>query len=530
MTAPVAPGPVPPRPVAPGPVRIGADLVEDFRAASRDENPLHVDPGYARGTSFGEPVVYGVLGALTALARLTPRPGQVPGRLAVRFPGPILRDRDYRCEVAADDPGGSRRAEVRLLYGAQPALAVTVDFVPGTPDPELPPEAPSTARTTARAAGLADLHDGDPLPAGYQPRWPALAGLVDRLGLTARGFGPQQVAVLAWASYLAGMEAPGRASLLADITVDYRPGDGAGRFEARATIDRVHPRLRMLKLAGTVRSPALAATATVRVFHRPDVDASDVARLRELVRKDGADAPAGARADGAPSGPGPLAGTTALVVGASRGLGAALTQALALAGAVVYAGFHRSSADAQTMRAALGDDAGRVHLVAGDAADPAWCRRVRDRILSERGGLDVLILNACPPPTKVPLADGSDGIAAAYIGTALGLVQTPLTVFAEPVARAGGSVVGVSTRWVAEPEAGWFPYVAAKTAAEGLVRAAAAEHRQARWAVLRPGRLRTAFNATPMTAEIGEPVEPAAAAVVAHLTRPRAAGTFHVID
>lgn len=508
--------------VAAGTMRVDADLVELFRLASHDENPLHVDPDYARATSFGEPVVYGVLGALTALAGLAPRPGRVPGRLKVRFPGPVLRGRDYRREVVADDPGGSGPAEVRLLYGAQPTLAVKVDFVEGTLYRDWPRRAaPWAARATARPARLSDLHDGDRIPAGYQPGWPALARLVDRLGLAARGFGPQQVAVLAWTSYLAGMEAPGRASLLADIAIEYRPGNEAERFEAEAVIDRVHPRFRMLTLTGAVRSPALTATATVRVFHRPDVEAPDVAVLRALLRPGGADRSGGAA--------GRLVGTTALVIGASRGLGAAIAQALALAGSVVYAGFHRSGAQAAAMRDALGDDAGRVHLMPGDAADPAWCRRMRDQIVAERGGIDVLVLNACPPPMKVPLTDGSDEVAASYIRAALGLVQTPLTVFAEPVARGGGSIVGISSRWVAEPEAGWFPYVTAKTATEGLVRAAAAEHRQGRWAVLRPTRLRTAFNATPMTADVGEPVEPVAAALIAHLSRPGEAGRFHIV-
>lgn len=70
----------------------------------------------------------------------------------------------------------------------------------------------------------------------------------------------------------------------------------------------------------------------------------------------------------------------------------------------------------------------------------------------------------------------------------------------------------------------------AKAAVEGLLRAAAAEYPEARWAVIRPSRLRTAFNATPMAAGIGEPVEPVAAALVDRLAGRLPAGVLHVLD
>jgi NAD(P)-dependent dehydrogenase (short-subunit alcohol dehydrogenase family) len=182
------------------------------------------------------------------------------------------------------------------------------------------------------------------------------------------------------------------------------------------------------------------------------------------------------------------------------------------------------------MRDALGPDAARVRLVAGDAADPAWCRSVRQQLEADGRRLDLLVLSACPPPAKVPLVEGSVEVAATYLTRALDLVRTPLTVLAEPVARAAGRVVAISSRWATAPEPGWFPYVAAKAATEGLLRAAAAEYPDAGWAVIRPGRLRTAFNATPMATEGVERVEPVAARLVGRLAEPLTPGVLHVLD
>lgn len=48
-----------------------------FAAASGDVNPIHLDPAYAAGTPFGEPIAHGILSA-----------GLISAAIALRLPGP----------------------------------------------------------------------------------------------------------------------------------------------------------------------------------------------------------------------------------------------------------------------------------------------------------------------------------------------------------------------------------------------------------------------------------------------------------
>ncbi|MEW2169842.1 SDR family NAD(P)-dependent oxidoreductase [Streptomyces sp. NPDC007027] len=493
-------------------VRATAAVVEKFRHASADDNPLHVDAGYARRTAFGEPVVYGVLGALVALSGLAPRPGRSPVRITARFQAPVHADQDYTCEVAEDS---AARAVVRLRDGARTLLEVTAEFRegPGADAGAVPENAGSAPAGQPRDADLDAFTPGLVIGEGYAPRWEAVEDLVERLGLRERGFGPVPVGVLAWISYLVGMEAPGRAALLSDCTVDFEDTAGTGPFTAHAEVADVQERFRMLRLEGTATALGVRARAQVRAFHRAEVAACDVAALTGLL----------------PDGE-PLAGRTALVVGASRGLGAAITQALALQGAEVYAGFHRSAEDAAALAGRLGAAGARIHPAPGDAGDPSWAADVLRRIREERGGLDLLVLNACPTPAELPLEPTASRRAADHVARAVALAREPLAAVAAEVAGRGGRVVTVSSAWTAAPQPGWSAYVTAKSAVEGLVRAAAVEHTGASWTIARPPRLRTAMTATPLGGDRGAAVEPVAAAVVRAAASPAAPGRVGVLS
>ncbi|MFE5262756.1 SDR family NAD(P)-dependent oxidoreductase, partial [Streptomyces coelicoflavus] len=489
-------------------VRASAAVVETFRHASADDNPLHADADYARRTAFGAPVVYGVLGTLLALSGLTPRPGRSPVRIAARFHAPVYADQDYLREIAEDT---TERARVRLRDGSRTLLEVTAEFGESPAAPEETPDGAATRRTEPRDAELTEFAQGLPLGEGYAPRWDGITRLADELGLPQRGFGPVQVGVLAWISYLSGMEAPGRAALLSDFEVEFRAADDTGTFSARAEVADVAERFRMLRLTGTVEAAGLRATATVRAFHRANVPPGDVAALTAALTQ----------AE-------PLRGRTALVVGASRGLGAAVAQALALQGAEVYTGFHRGAEDAARAAERLGDAGARMHPLPGNAADPEWVAAALEHIRAEHGGLDLLVLNACPTPAELPLEPATSQRAADHVSQALALTREPLAGLAAEVAERGGRIVAVSSAWTQVPPPGWSAYVTAKFAVEGLMHAAAAEHPGASWLIVRPPRLRTAMTATPL-GERGAAVEPVAAALVRALAGPAETGEVRVL-
>src|SRR4051794_23894772 len=111
----------------------------------------------------------------------------------------------------------------------------------------------------------------------------------------------------------------------------------------------------------------------------------------------------------------PLAGRTALVTGASRGLGRDVALALAAAGAdlAVTARTEPDLAETAELVQAAG---ARAVAVAGDVADAEHVRRLRDIAFGELGHVDILVNNAgnllykplVPLPGLAPPAEGFD--------------------------------------------------------------------------------------------------------------------------
>lgn len=86
---------------------------------------------------------------------------------------------------------------------------------------------------------------------------------------------------------------------------------------------------------------------------------------------------------------------TALVTGASRGIGRAIAQALAEAGAHVLVHYGRSAQEAESLVAAIQAKGGRAHAVSADLASPDGATLLANQVRSIVGDrLDVLVLNA----------------------------------------------------------------------------------------------------------------------------------------
>jgi NAD(P)-dependent dehydrogenase (short-subunit alcohol dehydrogenase family) len=178
---------------------------------------------------------------------------------------------------------------------------------------------------------------------------------------------------------------------------------------------------------------------------------------------------------------------TALITGASRGLGRAVAAALAGRGwrLVIDA---RDPAPLLETAAGLGG----VTAVAGDVADPAH-RAQLVAAVRKLGRLDLLINNAStlgvsPLPT---LADYPvPELARVYevnVLAPLALLQPLLPL----LAAGGGRVVNVSSDAAVEPYPGWGGYGSAKAALDQLTAVLAAERPDLRVYAFDPGDMRT---------------------------------------
>jgi NAD(P)-dependent dehydrogenase (short-subunit alcohol dehydrogenase family) len=181
---------------------------------------------------------------------------------------------------------------------------------------------------------------------------------------------------------------------------------------------------------------------------------------------------------------------TALITGASRGLGRALATALAERGwrLVLDA---RVAAALEEVRDRL---AAQTEVVAlpGDVADEEH----RAALVEACGGrLDALVNNASslgpsplPALAELPLAALADVLRVNAIAP-LGLVQRAL-----PLMPDGGRIVNVTSDAAVEAYPGWGGYGAAKAALEQLTRVLAEEHERLRVYAFDPGDMRTQMH------------------------------------
>lgn len=179
---------------------------------------------------------------------------------------------------------------------------------------------------------------------------------------------------------------------------------------------------------------------------------------------------------------------TALITGASRGLGAALAAELAHRGwRLVLDGRDPTRLAAAVAR--LPDQAA-VTAIPGDVADPGH----RAALAAAAGDrLDLLVNNASElGPTPLPRlsalpAAAFERLLAVNAVAPLALVQAVLPA----LERAGGALVDVSSDAAVEAYPGWGGYGASKAALDQLTAVLAVEHPALRVYALDPGDMAT---------------------------------------
>jgi 3-oxoacyl-[acyl-carrier protein] reductase len=89
-----------------------------------------------------------------------------------------------------------------------------------------------------------------------------------------------------------------------------------------------------------------------------------------------------------------LGGKRALVTGGSRGIGAAITRALAENGADVAFTYQNSAQQAEALSNAIEDTGHKGVAIRADSADPGAIRSAVDQAVASLGGIDILVNSA----------------------------------------------------------------------------------------------------------------------------------------
>ncbi len=169
-----------------------------------------------------------------------------------------------------------------------------------------------------------------------------------------------------------------------------------------------------------------------------------------------------------------LAGKTALVTGASQGIGLAAARALAHDGASVVVMGRREEALAEARRQLSADlPAARFEIFVGDASDEEHVKAALGFAHSLHGRLDIVASVVGEPTFKPLLMRELDDVRREF---AVNFNSAFLAVrHGAPLMERGGAIVCVSS--AAATQSGWGLgiYAAAKAAVERFVRAAAYE-------------------------------------------------------
>src|SRR5437773_4317318 len=102
-----------------------------------------------------------------------------------------------------------------------------------------------------------------------------------------------------------------------------------------------------------------------------------------------------------------LQGRVALVTGAGVGIGRAVAETLAEAGALVGIHFHQSADGARETLAGIEQRGGRGVLLGADLADPEQASRLVEELVAHSGRLDILVNNAGSPLRRTRIEDCS---------------------------------------------------------------------------------------------------------------------------
>jgi 3-oxoacyl-[acyl-carrier protein] reductase len=198
-------------------------------------------------------------------------------------------------------------------------------------------------------------------------------------------------------------------------------------------------------------------------------------------------------------------GKTALVTGASRGIGRAIAATLAQGHANVALNYAGNDAAAnEALRLVEQAGSGQARLWKFDVADPAACQKAVEEIAAELGGLHILVNNAGIAIDQLVMRVKDEDWKRQLDVNLTGAFNLIRAVSRPMMKARGGAIVNLTSVVGEMGNAGQAAYSATKAALIGLTKSVARElaSRGIRVNAVAPG-----FIATDMTAALPEPAK-----------------------
>jgi len=169
-----------------------------------------------------------------------------------------------------------------------------------------------------------------------------------------------------------------------------------------------------------------------------------------------------------------LTGRTALVTGASRGIGAAVALALAAAGASVAINYRDRTLEAESVAAAITAAGGRAITIAADVSQGSAVAAITNAVAERLGPIDILINNA-----GIALIRGLDDLTEADFDQTIAVNLKSAFLCTQAVlphmrTQGWGRIVNISSGAARGAGGVGVHYNASKAGMEGLTRGYAA--------------------------------------------------------
>jgi NAD(P)-dependent dehydrogenase (short-subunit alcohol dehydrogenase family) len=318
-----------------------------FASASGDRNPMHVDPLRARRTQAGAPVVHGIHMLLWSLDALAAARTDLPPLRSLRAQFNKFVYVDEPVEVVLTQQGetgarlslsvdGTARSKLTVTFGNPTETYPDWSAEPLHPVPLLSEPLSLTLEEMSSQSGSLALQL---TPADASELFPS----------ATRWLGARRIAALAASTYLVGMICPGLHSIYSELAISTCVDSGDGDVLAFRVTD-IDPRFRTIEqeIAGG------GLIGTVSGFARmPPVEQATMESLAGVVAPD------------------EFAGSVALIVGGSRGLGELTAKLIAAGGGRVIVTWLAGKEDAERVSRDICAAGGQCEPLAYDARKPA---------------------------------------------------------------------------------------------------------------------------------------------------------------
>lgn len=166
---------------------------------------------------------------------------------------------------------------------------------------------------------------------------------------------------------------------------------------------------------------------------------------------------------------------TAIVTGASRGIGRSIAKRLAADGFAVVVNYSGNADQAQDVVNEIRKTGAKAHAIKADVSDPEQVSRLFEQTIETFGSVDVVVNNAGIMPLSTIAnydVETFDRVIAVNLrGTFLVLAQAAKHL------SEGGRIIAFSSSVLAKAFPTYGPYIASKAGVEGLVRVLANELR-----------------------------------------------------